>query len=548
MLSEIVQGSGSRLKKGVRIPVSFVRTFSSRNASGSCRGFTSVAHELSTRFAIFIAMTLLCGCPKKEWSYAPPPAPAPSKDFDVRFDRGRLDPNGAPRNVTWQSQVQGRIPNPDSCNGGQPYSSACTQDKPLQDQPDGLHEAFCFVGKAISGISGSPIQPFFGHADWIVAQYDGSIGWLNFADDFDYNLLLVPDNPPPGIGNEPGITTNNNYVDGDSNRPRYIEIEWNSDETDAAFGRPKSWWAQFRDAAQADDTQQLARLLHPSDPNTLARGSVVGLFGLDCDHGCRSELHPVYALAIQRTEDPGDNEWSVLVRNWGTGGYCSQYADELAEASLSLVLPYSSSQPPTQVAVQDFLTTTASGPGVQCPRIYFQDGQTILNLTLPPPEKQGVAAFSLKIQWPAGAQPAAGTRVKTSEVAPRALASEARHPGAPLRGEDYMATLLRGTSQGQRLNLEKDILPTTPKIQASLRTLRPMTIGSQSESCNAIVQVIPGRPQTAHAAVHRLRKDPRKRIRDDALRTYICQQYRSKQIALPVGTQQDLDQACKGVK
>jgi hypothetical protein len=527
-------------------------TLASTSSLNSCRASGFIVLYLPTRCAIiFITVMFLCGCPKRQWTYAPPPAPPPSKDFDVHFDPNQLDPNGAPRNVDWQPQVQGRIPNPDTCNDGQPYSPFCTQDNPFQDQPDAIHEAFCFVGKVISG---TPIQPFFGHADWMVAQYNGSLGWLNLADDFDYNLVLVPSVLPQGTGNEHGITTNNNRVDGDSSKPQDIEIEWDSNETDAAFpdpdnpGSAPSWWAQFKHAAHAEDAQKLASLIHQSDKNTLACGSVVGLFGLDCDHGCRSELHPVFALAIQRKEDANNNEWSILARNWGTGGYCSRYDDQLAEGSLSLVLPYTSSRPPTKVEVQDFVTTTASGPGVQCPKVYFQDGQTVLNLILPPAENQGVVAFSLKIQWPMGAQPASCTQVNTSQASAEAPASEASIPNT-LRGEDYMGTLLRGTSQGRHLELERDILPATPKIQASMKRLRPMTVRVSSQTCDGPVQVIAGRPQPASAAaVHRLRIDPAKRMRDDALRTYICDQYRAKNITPPVGTQQDLNQACKGVK
>ena len=40
----------------------------------------------SVRFAVTATVTLaallLAGCPKQEWHYTPPPAPAPSKDFD----------------------------------------------------------------------------------------------------------------------------------------------------------------------------------------------------------------------------------------------------------------------------------------------------------------------------------------------------------------------------------------------------------------------------------------------------------------------------------
>lgn len=112
-----------------------------------------------------------------------------------------------------------------------------------------------------------------------------------------------------------------------------------------------------------------------------------------------------------------------------------------------------------------------------------------------------------------------------------------------------MGALLRGISQGRHLNLEKDILPAVPESQASMKTLPRMTISPPTQSCNGLIQVIPGHPQPVHAAaVHRLRKDPAKRARDNALRTYICQQYRAKNITPPAGTQQDLDQACKGVK
>jgi hypothetical protein len=205
-----------------------------------------------------LATLCLCGCPKREWHYAPPPPPAASsKDFDAQWDGHKLDPNGAATNVDWTPQLQGRIPNPDSCNGGQPYTPACTQNLPFQDQPDGLHEAFCFIGKAATGT----LKPFFGHADWMVAQYDGSIGWFNFGDDWDYDLLLVPGALPQGAGNEHGITTNNNHVAGISSKPQYIEMEFDSSETDSVFDQ--GWWKQFQTSGHANDVTAIADLLHP---------------------------------------------------------------------------------------------------------------------------------------------------------------------------------------------------------------------------------------------------------------------------------------------
>src|SRR5579863_1106749 len=146
-----------------------------------------------------LAALLLCACPKKEWNYTPPPPPPPppAKPFDVQFSPTHLDPNGAPRDVNWFPQLSGTVPNPDSCNDGQPYTAPdCTQDTIFKDKPDILHQAFCFFGKVTSG---SPYQSFFGHSDWMVAQYNGSMGWFNFGADDDYDLFLIPgkDDLPP---------------------------------------------------------------------------------------------------------------------------------------------------------------------------------------------------------------------------------------------------------------------------------------------------------------------------------------------------------------
>ncbi len=507
----------------------------------------------SSALAVAFATLILCACPKQEWHYAPPspPPPAPTKDFDAQFDSAHLDPNGAPRNVDWHPQLAGRIPNPDACNDGQPYTRACTQDTIFQDPPDILHEAFCFIGKAASG---SPIQPFFGHSDWMVAQFNGSVGWFNFGLDDDYGLLLIPgkDNLPPAPFNAHGITTNNNHVAGDNNNPQYIEMEFNSDETNVAF--TKGWWNDFKNkGVDNTDPDGLAQLFHPSQPNTLACGSFVGLFGLDCDHGCRSELHPIYGLAIQRTEDPNDNEWSIMARNWGTGGYCSQYNDELAETSLSILLPYTSSQPPTKAEVSDFVpAANDSAASIGCPAIYFQNGQTILSLTLPPPEQQPVTAFSLKLQWPAGAQPVACTQPASAPPAAMMLSERVAAPG-PMKGEEYMEALVHAASESQNPNLkhprlQNDILPTLPKSQARLQSLKPMAVIPQTQPCDGSVPIKPGLPQpTPLKTVHRLKIDPSKQIRDDGIRSYVCHTYRTKSFSLPPNTtQQDFDRACKG--
>jgi hypothetical protein len=487
------------------------------------------------------------GCSKKQWRFSPPAPPAPGKDFNTNWDPKNVDPNGAPRNPDWAPQLQGNIPDPNKCDGGNPYNSPCTDDKPFLDPPNAFADGFCYIGKVFSG---SPMG-FFGHADWMVAQYDGNIGWMNFGDDSDYDLVLVPGNVSSGTGIGHGITANNNQLSGRSGSPRYIELEFASEETDLVF--TTGFWGQFKTLGEAYDSldpqpqgDQLADLLHPGQGSTLACGSTVGLFGLDCDHGCRSEVHPVYALAIQRKEDRDDNEWAVLVRNWGTGGFCSSYNQELAETSLSLALPYSSAQPPTSVEVDDFVPAG----GVSCPKAYFQDGQLLLNFTLPAPQSGDVASMTVKVRWPEGAQASACAHVSTSELR-MAMAAETSHKPAALSGEEYSGALLRGAFPGRRLqDLNEDIVKPyqqTPRNQTRLQKVR-RAMAVAPTSC-AVIPVVAGRPPLpTKVAAHRLSKDTAKQVREEALLSTVCKKFRDTSVPPPVGTRADLDRACKNVK
>jgi hypothetical protein len=49
---------------------------------------------------------------------------------------------------------------------------------------------------------------------------------------------------------------------------------------------------------------------------------VTGLVGLDCEHDCGSELHPVWALAMNVQPSADDDLWVFFVRNWGNEGFC----------------------------------------------------------------------------------------------------------------------------------------------------------------------------------------------------------------------------------
>jgi len=157
-------------------------------------------------------------------------------DFDLTWSDN--DPNGSPVNPKWAPQVHKPenfppTPGSDCEKSGQPYEAGCTNQASfiVQDQGAGVTGFLCTL-------FGEP-KSINGHADWTVASARGAIGWLNYAQDWDYNLLLVPDD-------DSGLTRNNNVLS--DGKQRYIEVEFDSRELEGRFGT--DWWKEF--ARRAD--------------------------------------------------------------------------------------------------------------------------------------------------------------------------------------------------------------------------------------------------------------------------------------------------------
>jgi len=143
--------------------------------------------------ACFVAVNLLAACrqPTMWTPKAPYGTTTGAKDFDLTSKD--TDPNGSPADPRWapQEKKPENLP-PITCqkNSVQPYQVGCTdQTKTLvQDTGKGLNGFLC-------GLFGTP-SSINGHANWTVASARGPIDWLNFAEDFDYNLLLLPEQFP----------------------------------------------------------------------------------------------------------------------------------------------------------------------------------------------------------------------------------------------------------------------------------------------------------------------------------------------------------------
>jgi hypothetical protein len=210
-----------------------------------------------------VSVAILCGCSKKPQAWYPtPPYPAATgEDFDLTSPK--TDLNGSPDDPEWATQLQSSTNYPpvkdSACqkSNQQPYENQCTDQFQhlVQDRGTGLTGLACELFGDPSSING--------HVDWTVASAHGSVGFLNFADDWDYNLFLVP------FG-DAGLTQDNIFVTG--TQQRYIEIEFDSRELADRFST--QWWQEFArlatQGAQKGDFTQVENHLHAG--NGLALG------------------------------------------------------------------------------------------------------------------------------------------------------------------------------------------------------------------------------------------------------------------------------------
>jgi hypothetical protein len=298
-----------------------------------------------------------------------PTGPTASAPFDLIF--AATDANGFPLNPkwAWQRDHPGSLPNADTQCFPLPgvfSNPQCTTQAPSIDVPDGWNAAWCAVGAQHS---------IHGHVNWMPATWQGTVSWeshsRSLADD-DYNINVVP---PAGEG----LTVSSEG---------HIHSEFDSDETIDHFRTP--WWNSFHDAVDRDDASARAMI----DGKFAI---VVGLAGLDCEHGCATELHPVYALAIHVNDNPMDDTWAIFVRNWGNEGYCSQDQHPLDTNRMAFFLPRPSASAVNVNVASTFLTNTSEASG---PLVSLVSGQgAIVEFGLPDPSKGARINGELHLQW-----------------------------------------------------------------------------------------------------------------------------------------------------
>jgi hypothetical protein len=245
------------------------------------------------------------------------------------FNRvGKQDEMGLIKNPVWQAVDAGESPcrvDPINCSRRHP-GEGCTS-KFLNVDHSAKRPWYEWLmpwkwGRASCVVS-NPALP--GHLNLENATIEGFLGYEGIAFDGDYDLTFQP-------RKHEGLTANNQIN---------LMLEFSSRETFNQFEQLPPWWNEFTDLTMSS---------HKPDPVNalLARDTMdhqppyaitTGVLGLDCVHGCKTEVHPVYVLAIRTGNTPTSEQWQLFVRNWGTEGWCGRMMHTLGLDEIKVLLP-----------------------------------------------------------------------------------------------------------------------------------------------------------------------------------------------------------------
>lgn len=323
---------------------------------------------------VFVAVILVSGC-----ASSPPPPTTASPKFNLIGD---YDVNGFFLNPTWSGSSAGTPPlSPHPLCDKPPLSAACNDQRLAGAGIDVAATKPRRDGCEIAVRQG--LLP--GHVNLGVATFEGALTWSGLSFDGDYRFLLHP--------RQGGLTN----VSKDC-----LNLDFNAAETLAAFDCLSTWWKQYR---------EMAHEFHAND--LLVRGNggnapfaiVTGLLGFDCQHGCVTDLHPVYMMAIRRSGGARE-EWAFFVRNWGSEGWCSASNHTIATRRLRVLLPYSEARNSNALMeVQSSFQLyggdrrrrgTAKSAAVD---VVAVEGGVLVTFDLPDPGSRPVIVGELSFRW-----------------------------------------------------------------------------------------------------------------------------------------------------
>jgi len=294
------------------------------------------------------------------------------------------DDNGAYVDPHWRCQesdcyYKKAVPDANAICDRKPVPEACAV--PTDLDTAGLQSFFCFAELS---------QHVHGHVNLGEAVFTGAGEWHAHNDDFDYEFEML------------GPKYADSYA-GATRASLPIALEFSSFETFGAVDDQTPHWKQFHDAlvtVTPDTNEQVSAMFDaPSDnkPNLVA----LGLFGLDCEHQCHAELHPVYAMAVRSAPDaaqPDQETWLVFARNQGGEGSCSQRVHPITTADNRIVLTI-----PEHEAIDFDIVDAkflANDGQISDPTISFVPNRgAVLQFGLLPQEDDGFIEGHVTLRW-----------------------------------------------------------------------------------------------------------------------------------------------------
>ncbi len=158
--------------------------------------------------------------------------------------------------------------------------------------------------------------------------------------------------------------------------PGKIQMEFDSDETIDHFVGP--WWTAFHSHVP----QKGSSSSNDAANAMVAGGSaiIIGLSGLDCEHGCIPELHPVYALAIRLPDS----------------GYCGTNQEPLPVDRLTIRIPRPNAVDLNMTSWEMDSTDSAASATVGA---IPAGGGAWISVALPTPDKEAVVSGEFTFQW-----------------------------------------------------------------------------------------------------------------------------------------------------
>ncbi len=293
--------------------------------------------------------------------------------FDFNVESTQTDVNGFPLNPLWRWQLYNPAPGtPLTKDTGTPQAASChyftawtnpldpAHPFPVEPPPAVSSQAFpsfsdCTDQTDKTNVPGGwngficgknpDVFGFPGHANWFTATFattpgssPPSLGLFSFGghnfwdDDYDNSMYIYYGVSPHVVQGYPAMMN-----DRDSQH-----AEFDSDETIDYFNTP--WWNYFHSVVSpgwgtgvitSGGLTPAQSLMHD------AESIVTGMFGVDCEHdGCKSEIHPVFTLAVHVLDSPDNDTWAMFLRNTGDEGYCSSQIETANFTSYTFRLPW----------------------------------------------------------------------------------------------------------------------------------------------------------------------------------------------------------------